>query len=81
MPTDIKAWGDKAIEQYQIALRLNPNYVEAHNGLGVAYDNKGLTVDKAIVHYQIALRINPNYAETYNNLGIAYYNKEDGIWP
>ena len=32
---------EKAIEEYQVALAIDPNYVEAHNNLGVAYGTLG----------------------------------------
>ncbi|MEK6582508.1 MAG: tetratricopeptide repeat protein, partial [Nitrospirota bacterium] len=65
---------DKAIEHYQIALRINQNYAEAYNNLGNAYYKKGLA-DKAIEHYQIALRIKPEFVEAHNNIANAYDNK------
>jgi len=72
-----KGWFDKAIEHYQIALRLKPNITEIYYNaaiyynLGKAYDAKGL-IDKAIEHYQTALRLKPDFAEAYNNLGLVY---------
>ncbi|MFA4829377.1 MAG: tetratricopeptide repeat protein [Thermodesulfovibrionales bacterium] len=71
-----KGLQDMAVEEYQIALRINPNYIEAYYNLGNAYKDKGLT-DMAIEYYQIALRINPNYAEAHSNLGVAY--KDNGL--
>jgi tetratricopeptide (TPR) repeat protein len=65
---------DQAIEQYQIALRLKPDYEEAHNNLGNAYASRGL-LDEAIEQYQIALRLKPDYEKGYNNLGNAYASK------
>ncbi|MEK7699479.1 MAG: tetratricopeptide repeat protein, partial [Planctomycetota bacterium] len=71
---DDKGLTDKAIEKYQIALGIKPDYAEAHINLGVAYNNKGLS-DKAVEEYRIALGIKPDYAEAYYNLGIAYKDK------
>jgi tetratricopeptide (TPR) repeat protein len=65
---------DKAIEQYQIALRLKPDYAIGYNNLGNAYQFKGL-FDKAIEQYQAALRLKPDYAEAYNNLGVIYQSR------
>ena len=57
---------DEAIQAYHIALRLKPNYAEAYNNLGVAYEARGL-LDEAIKQYQISLRLNPkNEAAKYN---------------
>ncbi len=58
---------DRAIEQYQIALRLKPDYIEAHYNLGVAYGISGL-IDKAIEQYQVALRLKPDYIMAQDNL-------------
>ena len=65
---------DMAIEQYQTALRLQPDFAMAHNGLGTAYSSKGL-FDMAIDQYQTALRLQPDYVVAHNNLGTAYSSK------
>jgi tetratricopeptide (TPR) repeat protein len=62
---------DKAIQQYLLAIKLNPDYPNAHNNLGVAYMSQGL-IDKAIEHCLLAIKLNPNYPDPYNNLGNAY---------
>jgi tetratricopeptide (TPR) repeat protein len=67
---------DKAISHYTEAIRLNPNYVNAHYNRGVAYGNKK-DYDKAISDYTQAIRLNPNYANAFNNRGVAYSNKKD----
>ena len=41
---------DKAVEQYEGALKLKPNLAEARNNLGNAYSKKGW-LDKAIEQY------------------------------
>ena len=58
--------------EYQAALRINPDYAEAHYNLGVVYGQQGRT-DEAIREYQAALRINPDYAEAHYNLGVVYW--------
>ena len=65
---------DKAIEHYQTALSLKPDYVKAHNNLGNAYQSIGM-FDKAIEHYQTALKLKPDYAEAYNNIAVIYMSK------
>jgi tetratricopeptide (TPR) repeat protein len=67
---------DEAVENFQIALRLDPSNANAtaFNNLGVAYKTKGL-YDKAIEQFQTALRIKPDDPETHNNLGVAYRYK------
>jgi tetratricopeptide (TPR) repeat protein len=65
---------NKAIEQYQIAFRLKPDFAMAYASLGTAYYSKGLT-DKAIEQYTIALRLRPDFAMAHYNLGTAYGSK------
>jgi protein O-mannosyl-transferase len=60
----------EAIRQYQQALRLKPDYAEAHDNLGVALSNQG-KVSEAIAEFVAALRIKPDNAEACNNLGLA----------
>ena len=72
---------DSAIEQYEIALRLDPDYDLAHNNLGNAYRMKGWT-DKAIEQYEIALKLNPQFIDAHNNLGLALLragHQQEGI--
>lgn len=59
---------DKAIELYEKALSVNPDYAEAHNNLGIVLHNLNL-LDDAVKSYIAAISINPNYAEAHNNLG------------
>ena len=62
---------DIAIESYQKAIRINPNFAVAHNSLGVAYEKQG-KYDLAVKSYKKAISINPNNAETHYSLGTAY---------
>ncbi|PYR96224.1 MAG: serine/threonine protein kinase, partial [Acidobacteria bacterium] len=59
---------DEAIAEHREALRINPQYAEAHNYLGNALLEQG-NVDEAIAEHREALRINPQYAEAHNYLG------------
>ncbi len=60
----------EAIRLYGRALRLNPDYAEAHYNLGNALAQAG-RVPEAIAHYEQALRTNPDYVEAHVNLGNA----------
>jgi tetratricopeptide (TPR) repeat protein len=59
----------EAIEQYEQALRINPEYAEAHHNLGIRLAEMGRT-DEAIEHYRRALQIKPGYSDARLNLGI-----------
>ncbi len=65
---------DKALEEYEKALAINPSFADAHANLGVAYKRRG-NYEKAIEEYQKALAGNPNMAEARTNLGLAYYHQ------
>ncbi|HUJ72261.1 MAG TPA: tetratricopeptide repeat protein [Verrucomicrobiae bacterium] len=58
----------EAIDEYEQALRIMPEYGEPHNNLGVALDRLG-RAPEAIGQYEQALRFNPDYAEAHYNLG------------
>ena len=65
---------DKAIAEYQTALRLKPDYADAHNNIGVIYHSQG-KLDKALAEYQTALRLNPDYVDAHNNIGVIYQSQ------
>ena len=58
----------KAYEYYSLAIKINPNYPEAFNNLGIinVYQNN---LDDAYLNYTHAIKLKPNFAEAYNNLG------------
>ncbi|MBD1847345.1 tetratricopeptide repeat protein [Cyanobacteria bacterium FACHB-63] len=59
-----------AIELYQHALKLDPEFVEAHNNLGSIFQDQG-RFGAAIDCYQQALKLRPDRAQIHNNLGNA----------
>ena len=59
----------EAAIRYHEALRIDPDYAEAHINLGVALFRQG-RFEEAIIHYTEALNIKPECAG-YNNLGNA----------
>lgn len=67
-----KADYDEAIKYFKRAIKLNSNFVEAHNNLGVAYAKQG-NYSKAIECYKKATQKNLNYATPFNNIGVAFY--------
>jgi tetratricopeptide (TPR) repeat protein len=60
---------NEAIEHYQKALEIYPDYAEADNNLGTVFLNQG-RLDEAAEYYHRALEANPSFAEAHNNLGI-----------
>ena len=61
----------RSIENYQRAVSLNPDYVEAHYDLATAYEDL-LDYDKAITEYQTAIRGNARFYAAHNNLARLY---------
>jgi tetratricopeptide (TPR) repeat protein len=60
----------EAMEHYQTALRLKPDYADAHNNVGAVLADQGKLAE-ASEHYQRALQIRPEYAQAHYNLGAA----------
>jgi tetratricopeptide (TPR) repeat protein len=61
----------QAVESYDEAIRLNPEYALAYNNRGGAYVQLG-RYEAAIADYGVATRINPLYANAYFNRALAY---------
>ena len=61
----------EAIEQYDVAIRLDSQHADAYAARGAAY--YGLSqFDKAIKDLNVAIRLNRKYAEAYAVRGSAY---------
>jgi Flp pilus assembly protein TadD len=65
---------DTAIEWYQKAANLMPNYASPHNDLGILFESKGW-LDRAASEYEKALAIDPNYKEVHTNMALLYERK------
>jgi len=65
---------DTAIEWYQKAANLRPEYASPHNDLGILFETKGW-LDRAEAEYKKALSIDPNYKEVHTNLALLYERK------
>jgi tetratricopeptide (TPR) repeat protein len=61
---------DEGIARYRDALRIQADFADAHNNLGVALANQG-KYDEAIDHFSEALRIRPDYSSARENLRLA----------
>jgi tetratricopeptide (TPR) repeat protein len=59
---------DKAIAQFQEALKIDPSFAGAHNNLGIAFYKNG-QLDQAISEFSKALTLDPQNAAYHDNLG------------
>lgn len=66
---------DQAIDAFNNAIQLKPDYAEAFFRRGDAYDEKG-QYDEAITDYDQALRLQPDYADAFHYRGLAYQHKK-----
>ena len=55
---------EEAIEAYNKALAIKPDYAEAHSNMGVTLQDQG-KLEEAIEAYNKALAIKPDYAEAH----------------
>ena len=90
LPNDIKALGhhhlgvglllqqnfDRAIVEFNEALRLDPTFVKSFNSRGNAWRGKG-DLDNAIADYNAAIRLDPGFSFPYNGRASAFLNKGD----
>ena len=69
----------KAVDSWQKALDLDPNYgkaAEANYNLGIYYTNN-FEIDRAIDFYSRAVKIDPNFYDAYWNRGLLYLKRKD----
>jgi tetratricopeptide (TPR) repeat protein len=60
------------IQEFDEAIRLNPNDANAYNNRGVAYERKD-DYGHAIQNYDQAILLNSNYTSAYSSRGSAYF--------
>jgi len=56
-----------------MALRLNPDFAEAHNNLGVALTQTPGRLTEANAQFGKAVRLKPDFAPAWLNLGTSWY--------
>jgi tetratricopeptide (TPR) repeat protein len=66
----------EALESYKQAIRIEPDFAEAHYNLGHTYRELGMT-EEAIAAFKQAIRIKPDFVEAHSALGLAYLSLND----
>jgi tetratricopeptide (TPR) repeat protein len=66
----------KAIEEFQKAIEINPNYADAYHNLANTYQQIGQK-DAAMANYEKALSINPNLWQSYQNMAAIVFEQGD----
>jgi tetratricopeptide (TPR) repeat protein len=61
---------DKAIEHYQTAISIRPRFLEAHNNLGMMF-NELNRFEEAIPHFKKAIAAEPLFAASHYGMGVA----------
>ncbi|MCK7517135.1 MAG: tetratricopeptide repeat protein [Ignavibacteriales bacterium] len=69
MPCLPKEKSKEAIDHYNQAIRITPDYVGVYNNRGNAYANLG-QYKLAFEDYNQAIRLNPDFADAYYNWGL-----------
>lgn len=64
-----------AIQCYERAIALAPDFAEAHANLGMLLDQEGRSAE-AERHYRRSISLNPGYGETFMNLGVLLFGQK-----
>ena len=67
---------EDALQEYDRAIEVDPEYAEAYYGRGITYINIGYP-EEAILDLDHALLLDPNNAKFYRALATAYFRKGD----
>ena len=65
---------DRAIVEFNEALRADPANIKSINSRGNAWRGKG-ELDNAVADYNAAIKLDPNFAYPYNGRATVFYNK------
>ncbi|MGO9468008.1 MAG: tetratricopeptide repeat protein [Isosphaeraceae bacterium] len=61
---------EPSVTQFRSAIRIKPDFPDAHNDLGEALRKQG-KLEEAIVEFRTAIRLKLDIADAHNNLGVA----------
>ncbi len=64
-----------ALADYNKAIQINPNYVEAYYNRGILY-SKQKRRDLALPDYNKVIEVNPDFAQAYKNRGLIYFEQK-----
>lgn len=64
----------EALKNFLESVKLNPDFAEAHNGLGLAHHLLG-NHEKALAHFEKSLELKPDKAEVMNNMARVYISQ------
>jgi hypothetical protein len=67
---------EKAVESFQKAISLNPQYADAYHNLGHTYLLMG-NLTEAKQHLEQAIYFNPYLWQSYRDLAVVYYEEKD----
>ncbi|MDD3014457.1 MAG: tetratricopeptide repeat protein [Candidatus Gastranaerophilales bacterium] len=71
---NIDKYYEAAIQEFEAAIQVNPDYYKAYNNIGKLLQEMG-KIDEAERYYRKALEIEPKYSEAIENLGTTYFAK------
>ena len=67
---------NKALENFGDGIKIDPEHIDAHFGMGVTYKVMGET-DKALEYFEKTVKLYPKHAEAYLDMGIIYSDREE----
>src|SRR5262245_59675290 len=65
---------DRAVQDYDQSIKLNPNYARAINHRGVAYQKKR-EYDRAIEYFDASIKLDPDYSIAFTNRAQTYLER------
>jgi tetratricopeptide (TPR) repeat protein len=64
----------EALKNFMESVKMNPDFAEAHNGLGLAHHLLG-NHEKALAHFQKSLELKPGQSDVMNNMARVYISQ------